>query len=372
MLDLSRLLPGPCATMILADLGARVDKLEDPQGGDYLRFMPPLAGSMNAAFRMLNRGKRSLVLDLKRPEGRDAFLRLLPRYDVLVESFRPGVMRKLGLDFDVLSAAHPGLVVCAITGYGQDGPLAHRAGHDIDYLARAGVLGLTGPDDGPPQIFGVQLADIAGAVFGVVGILGALFARARTGRGAFVDVSMTEAAMPFAAFGLMSAFAGEDVARGLSALAGGIAPFGTYATKDGRAMALGALEPKFWFAFAAAVGLEPDMTALAPGPHQREWKAKLRAIFAEKTFDEWCAIAAATDCCLEPVLHPSELLEDVHLQARGCLPRQDDLPFVRTPGVKEPVREPAPAQGEHSAQILAEVGLSEAEIAALRSLGVTR
>lgn len=372
VLDLSRLLPGPCATMVLADLGAQVDKVEDPQGGDYLRFMPPHHEGLNAPFRMLNRGKRSLVLDLKRPEGRDALLRLIGGYDVLVESFRPGVMKKLGLGWDVLSAANERLVYCAITGYGQDGPLAHRAGHDIDYLARAGVLGLTGPESGPPQIFGVQLADIAGALFGVNGILAALVGRGRTGKGRFVDVSMCEAAMPFATFGLMSAFAGEEVARGLSALAGAIAPFGTYATKDGRAMALGALEPKFWLAFCAAVGLEGDMSALAPGPHQVELKERVRALFASRTFAEWCAIASATDCCLEPVLLPAELLDDPQHVARGALPRDGSLPYVRTPGADAPASGPAPAQGEHSEAILREAGLGTEEIAALRASGVTR
>jgi crotonobetainyl-CoA:carnitine CoA-transferase CaiB-like acyl-CoA transferase len=372
VLDLSRLLPGPCATMVLADLGAQVDKVEDPQGGDYLRFMPPHHEGLNAPFRMLNRGKRSLVLDLKKPEGRDALLRLVARYDVLVESFRPGVMSKLGLGWDVLHETNERLVVCAITGYGQSGPLAHRAGHDINYLARAGVLGLTGPEDGPPQVFGVQLADIAGALFGVNGILAALVGRASTGKGRFVDVSMCEAAMPFAAFGLMSAFAGEDVARGLSALAGAIAPFGTYATKDGRAMALGALEPKFWLAFCAAAGLEGDMSALAPGPHQVELKARVRAIFASKTFAEWCAIASATDCCLEPVLWPDELASDPQHVSRGALPRLGTLPFVRTPGAETPCVGPAPAQGEHSDAILREAGFAGDEIAALRSAGVTR
>lgn len=366
VLDLSRLLPGPCATMVLADLGAQVDKVEDPHGGDYIRFMPPQHEGLNAPYRMLNRGKRSLVLDLKKPEARAAFLRLVPRYDVIVESFRPGVMTKLGLDYETLAAANPKIIVCAITGYGQDGPLAHRAGHDINYLARAGVLGLTGPEGGPPQIFGVQLADIAGAMAGVQGILAALVARASSGKGRFVDVSMCEAAMPFATFGLMSAFAGEQVAGGLSALAGAIAPFGTYTTKDGRAMALGALEPKFWLGFCAAVGIEGDMSAMAPGPHQPELKAKLRAIFADKTFAEWCAIASATDCCLEPVLLPEELVSDAQHVARGALPRDGTLPYVKTPGAKAWQTAPAPGHGEHSEAILREGGLSDAEIAALR------
>jgi crotonobetainyl-CoA:carnitine CoA-transferase CaiB-like acyl-CoA transferase len=372
VLDLSRLLPGPCATMVLADLGAQVDKVEDPQGGDYLRFMPPQHEGLNAPFRMLNRGKRSLVLDLKKPQARETFLRLVPRYDVIVESFRPGVMSKLGLGYDVLAAANPRIVVCAITGYGQNGPLAHRAGHDINYLARAGVLGLTGPEGGPPQIFGVQLADIAGALFGVQGILAALVARATTGKGRFVDVSMCEAAMPFATFGLMSAFAGDAVSGGLSALAGAIAPFGTYTTKDGRAMALGALEPKFWLAFCAAVGIEGDMIAMAPGPHQPELKAKLRAIFADKTFAEWCTIASTTDCCLEPVLLPEELLNDTQHEARGALPREGTLPYVKTPGAEAWATSAAPTQGQHSEEILSEGGLTRDEIAELRAAQATR
>ena len=372
VLDLSRLLPGPCATMVLADLGAQVDKVEDPQGGDYLRFMPPHHDGLNAPFRMLNRGKRSLVLDLKKPQGREAFLRLVARYDVLVESFRPGVMQKLGLGYAALAEANPRIIVCAITGYGQDGPLAHRAGHDINYLARAGVLGLTGPEGGPPQIFGVQLADIAGALFGVQGILAALVARATTGKGRFVDVSMCEAAMPFATFGLMSAFAGESVSSGLSALAGAIAPFGTYATKDGRAMALGALEPKFWLGFCAAVGIEGDMSAMVPGPHQPDLKAKLRAIFADKTFEEWCAVASATDCCLEPVLLPEEIVKDAQHEARNALPREGTLPYVKTPGAKAWATSAAPAQGQHSDEVLSEAGLTRDEIADLRAVQATR
>ena len=372
VLDLSRLLPGPCATMVLADLGAAVDKVEDPQGGDYLRFMPPHHEGLNAPFRALNRGKRSLVLDLKNAEARKALLALLPRYDVLVESFRPGVMQKLGLGFEVLHATNPRLVVCAITGYGQDGPLAHRAGHDINYLARAGVLGLTGPEGGPPQIFGVQLADIAGALFGVQGILAALVARGQSGRGTFVDVSMCEAAMPFAMFGLMSAFAGESVAGGLSALAGAIAPFGTYATSDGRAMALGALEPKFWLAFCAAVGLDGDMSAMMPGPHQVELKARLRAIFAGKTFAEWCGIASATDCCLEPVLLPDELPDDAQHRARSAIPREGALAYLKTPGARAWALGAPPQQGEHSEAILREGGLDDGAIAALRASGATR
>lgn len=280
VLDLSRLLPGPFLTMMLADMGADVVKIEDPRMGDYLRSMPPLVkGGMSGRFYAVNRGKRSVALDLKVAAARDAFLKMVEKADVVVETFRPGVMDRLGLGYARLAEENPALVYCAISGYGADGPAMHRAGHDINYLARAGVLGLTGPEDGPPQVVGVQMADMAGGgLFAVSGILAAIHARTTTGRGRFVDVSMCEGSLVLGAFGLMCAFAGDSHAKGTGPLNGGIAPFGTYATKDGRAMALGALEPKFWMTFCAGVGIECGMDALMPGPHQPAWKAKLAAV----------------------------------------------------------------------------------------------
>jgi len=375
VLDLSRLLPGPFATLVLADLGAQVDKIEDPAGGDYLRMMPPLDDGMCSVFRMLNRGKRSAILDLKKPAGRDAFLRLVPRYDVLVESFRPGVLQRLGLGYEVLAEANPGLVYCAISGYGQTGPLSGRAGHDLNYLARAGVLGLTGPEGNAPQVPGVQLADIGGGgLFALVGILSALEARHRTGRGRMVDVSMCEGALTFAAFGIGAWLGGQRDPRGGAVLMGGIAPYNTYATKDGRAVSLGALEPKFWFAFCQGVGLEPGMDALMPGPHQAEWKARVADKIAERTRDEWESFAAAHDCCLEPVLDPDEVVADpqhtfrkMFVGAAGAA-----APQIRTPLAPPARGARAPAQGEHTVAVLEEAGFRETEIAALRDAGATR
>lgn len=372
VLDLSRLLPGPFATMVLAQLGAQVDKIEDPSGGDYLRLMPPQVGGMNAVFHALNRGKRSVVLDLKRPEARAALLRLAVGYDVLVESFRPGVLDRLGLGYDQLREKNPRLVYCAITGYGQTGPLAQRAGHDLDYLARAGVLGLTGPEGGPPQVPGVQVADVGGgALFAVAGILAALTARAVSGEGRFVDVSMCEGALTFGLLGLMSRYGGMGKLAGADVLGGGIAAYNTYRTKDGKAVALAALEPKFWGAFCSGVGLPFDLQALAPGPHQPACKRKVAELIGARTRDEWASFAAGHDCCLEPVLEPDELPGDAQHAARkvfttATLADGATLPMARTP-LAAPMAnaQPAPRHGEHTREVLAEAGLSADELSAL-------
>jgi len=356
VLDLSRLLPGPFATMILADLGATVDKVEDPRGGDYLRFMPPQGeGGVNPVFSMLNRGKRSVVLDLKTEDGKEALKALVAQADVLVESFRPGVLTKLGLGYETLSVVNPKLIYCAISGYGQDGPLVDRAGHDLNYLARAGVMGFTGPADGAPQVPGVQIADIGGgALYAVIGILAALQERARTGRGKMVDISMCEGALSFAAFGIGLRAGGMEFPRGQDMLMGGIAPYGTYRTKDGKYVSLASLEAKFWNAFCQGVGIETNMNALMPGPHQKDMKAELAAIFVERTRDEWAAFAEEHDCCLEPILEPGELESDPQHVARGVFAA--GLANPRTP-VAPAVSGPAPKQGEHTDAILTEAGV---------------
>jgi crotonobetainyl-CoA:carnitine CoA-transferase CaiB-like acyl-CoA transferase len=377
VLDLSRLLPGPLASLVLADLGATVDKVEDAQGGDYLRVMPPHVGDTSSVFLALNRNKRSIVLDLKKPAGREALMRLVRSYDVLLEQFRPGVLDRLGLSHAALLEANPRLVVCALTGYGQDGPLAQRAGHDLNYLARAGVIGMQGPEGGPPTVPGFQLADVSGGLYSVVGIMGALMERSRTGKGQIVDVAMVETAMPFAISGFGLAFGGQCPRGGAEALSGGIAPYQTYATKDGRAMTLASLEPKFWMAFCAGIGREVDMSDLVPGPHQEKLKAELRGVFASKTRDEWVQFASERDCCLEPVLTADEAREDPHLKARGMFfeiaSRWGTIPQLRTPlAPRDKVHAPPPAQGEHTDEILREAGYDDAAIAALRKDGVAR
>lgn len=377
VLDLTRLLPGPFATLVLSDLGASVDKIEDASGGDYLRHMSPAIAGESAAFQILNRGKRSAVLDLKKPDAKAAFLRLVRGYDVLFEQFRPGVLDRLGLGHEVLRRESPRLVVCALTGYGQTGVLAQRAGHDLNYLARSGVLGAQGPVSAPPQVPATQLADISGGMWSVIAILAALRERDRTGQGAVLDVAMTDGILPFASMAIASALAGEPVRRGDEHLSGGIAAYQTYLSGDGHPMTLAALEPKFWMSFCAGVGMEPSMEALMPGPHQAEIKARLTAVFASKTRAAWEAFAAERDCCLEPVLDPSEIAADPHLASRGLFFTLDTprgpVPQVRLPITPRDLTPlPPPKKGEHTRAVLRDAGFSDEEIAALLRTGAAR
>jgi alpha-methylacyl-CoA racemase len=377
VLDLTRLLPGPYASLVLADLGAQVDKIEDTGPGDYLRLTPPLVGDTSGLFLALNRGKRSCCLDLKKPSARDALLRMVAGYDVLFEQFRPGVLDRLGLGHAVLRARNPKLVVCALTGYGQDGPLAQRAGHDLNYLARAGVLGMQGPPGAPPQPPGFQLADISGGLWSVIGILAALQERAATGQGRIVDVAMVEASMGFAAVSFAQLASGHVPLRGQEPLTGGLAIYGTYATKDGKHVALGALEPKFWMAFCAGAGLQADMTSLFPGPHQATLRETLRTLFASRTRAEWEAFSKQHDCCLEPVLEPDEIRGDEQLKARGMFFEMDSpwgrLQQLRTPLADRDVAPAPPARlGEHTDVILREAGLDDAAIAAMKAEGAAK
>jgi crotonobetainyl-CoA:carnitine CoA-transferase CaiB-like acyl-CoA transferase len=375
VLDLSRLIPGPFCTLILSDLGASVDKLEDPHVGDYLRIFPPQKNGLSGRFNALNRDKRSLCLDLKKPEGRDTLLRLAERYDVVVESFRPGVMDRLGVGWAALAARNPRLVVCSISGYGQTGPLREKAGHDLNYVGLGGVLGLAGPVDAPPPVPPIQLADKAGGgLWGAVGILSALYAVAKSGRGRHLDVSMCEGALSFVLADLGNYDAdGVPPRRGGELLNGAAACYGVYRTKDGRFLTVGALEPKFWLAFNAAIGRKTDPSELlAPPAEQERIRGEIAALLAARTRDEWEAVFAETDACVEPLLAPEELARHPQHVARGMFFPLGNLTQLRTPlGRAEGHRLP-PGLGEHSAEILGEAGLSTAEIAALKAAGVTR
>ncbi len=373
VLDLSRLLPGPFLTMVLADMGADVVKVEDPRVGDYLRALPPAKGGIAGRFLAVNRGKRSLTLDLKNPVARDAFLEMVTKADVVVESFRPGVMAKLGLSYETLAAKNPKIILCSISGFGQTGPYAERAGHDLNYIALAGVLAMGGDADGFPGMPGAQIADLAGgALWGATAILGALVGRARTNKGAHLDISMTEGALALLAAEVGNMDCGARPTRGKETLNGGLASYSVYKTKDNRYLAVGALEPKFWIALNTAIGRPPNVAEVIGKPaEQAKTRGELAAIFATRTAAEWDEILAKHDCCVEVILEMTELADHPLHRAREVFFSIDGGEAVgpslqvRTPLGTPTNAGPPPRLGQHSKAVLAEYGFSADQIAAL-------
>jgi alpha-methylacyl-CoA racemase len=383
VLDLSRLLPGGFCSLLLADFGADVLKVEDTGMGDYVRWSPPGYegaddSAKSALFLALNRGKRSVRLNLKEEAGREVLLKLVREHDVLLESFRPGVMDRLGVGYDRLREENPGLVYCAITGYGQDGPYTARSGHDMNYLGLNGLLGLTGDAGGPPVQPAGQIADIGGgSLMAAFGILAALRERERSGEGQLVDVSMFDGSLSWLAMVAARYLCdGEVPRRGGLELAGRLICYRPYACQDGW-VTLGALEPKFWQAWCRGVGREDliEKQFEAPGS---EAHAHVEQIFMERSRDEWRRFASEHDCCLEPVLDLDEALDSELVRARGMVvdldqPGADGVKLLgvpvklsRTPGGPAG---PGPALGEHTEEVLASLGYSEVEIAALKESG---
>ena len=373
VLDLSRLLPGPYLTMILADMGADVVKVEDPRVGDYLRALPPAKAGMGGRFLAINRGKRSIAMDLKDVASRDAFMKMVAKADVIVESFRPGVMEKLGVGYAALAAKNPKIILCSISGYGQTGPYVHRAGHDLDYIGLAGVLAMGGPRNGAPVMPGVQVADLAGgALWGATAILGALVGRDRTGRGAHLDISMTEGALALLAAELGNMDCGARPSRSTEGLNGALACYGVYKTKDERYLAVGALEPKFWISLNQAIGRPPNIAELVGKPSdQDKTRTEVAAIFATRTAAEWAEHLAQHDCCVELVLEPNELADHPLHRAREVFFQIDggdgvgSVMQVRTPVGKPANPLPPPRLGQHTRDVLHEYGFAAAEIDAL-------
>lgn len=388
VLDLTRLLPGPYATYILAGYGADVVKVEDTGAGDYARHSPPLECSgVGAAFTASNAGKRSIAIDLKTQRGRDVLLRLVKDADVLVESFRPGVMQRLGLDYAQLSAVNPALVYCAISGYGQSTQRAALAGHDLNYQGVAGLLSQR-PQGGPEALPPALLGDLVGGSYSaVIATMAALLERANTGHGRFIDISITHGAM--ALMPLVTVAAANDEAVqpfGLTALSGGNPAYGIYVAGDGKRVALGALEHKFWHTFCRRTGLN-DLADWRPGSTEADIAAvrqRLEQLFRSRPAREWEALGQVWDVCLTAVVTVPEALADA--QAQG-LPLFDRYPagtagnggWVKVlRGMCADLGEapkdlaPPPRQGEHTRDVMAEAGFSQDEIAACLADGAVR
>jgi alpha-methylacyl-CoA racemase len=386
VLDLTRLLPGGFCSLLLADLGAEVLKVEDTGMGDYIRWAPPYygteaeqaLGTRSALYLSLNRGKRSIRIDLKSEAGREVLLRLVESHDVVLDGFRPGVLDRLGVGYERMREANPRIVFCAITGYGQDGPYAQRAGHDMNYLGLVGLLGMTGSLDGPPVQSAGQIADIGGgAQMAAFGVMAALHERQRSGVGQMVDVSMADGALSWIGMVAARYFCdGEVPRRGRQQLAGGLICYLPYEVVDGW-VSCGALEPKFWAALCEGAG-RPDLVEKQfEAPGSDAWQ-EVAGIFRSRTRAEWQAFNDEHDCCIEPVLDLDEALDSELVAARGMVVEMEQprlgpvrqigapVKLSRTPA--DPTR-PAPAFGEHTDEVLRESGYSAEQIAAMREAG---
>jgi len=376
ILDLTRLLPGPFCSMLLADMGADVVKVEEPGRGDYMRWYPPLRDGQSIAFNAINRNKRSITLNLKSDAGRELFLKLAARADAVLEGNRPGVMDRLGAGWSQLHAVNPKLVLCSITGFGQTGPWAQRAGHDLNYMAIAGALGLNAAAGGDPHPLGVQVADIgAGAMLSALGVVAAIVRARASGAGDHVDVSMTDGAFAILSVHLGAYFAtGEPPERGRMPLSGRDPCYNVYRCADGRYVTVGALEPKFWEALCTAV----ERPELVPTQFEPEALATWRELFATRPRDEWLRVLEPFDACVGPVNDLAEACADPQLRHRGMVVELEHPVLGPTPQVGTPiklrnapagVRTPAPRLGEHTRSELAAAGLSAAEIDALVASG---
>jgi len=381
VLDLSRMLPGPYCSMMLGDLGAEVIKIEEPKIGDPTRHTRPLVDGKSAAFAQVNRNKKSIAIDLKKPEGRNLFLKLASTADCILEQFRPGVVDRLGVGYKTVSEINPRAVYCSLTGFGQDGPHRDRSGHDLNYLALSGVLGLTTDQRGKPVIPGVQLADLAGGMIAGFAILAALLARERTGRGQYVDVSMFDVMVSMLPVPAAHHFAGKTIPVGGKYVLSGAYPFyNVYETSDGKYMTLGALEPKFWANFCLKVGRE-DLIArqFDESEHRDDLFQQVRTIFESRSQSEWIELMREADCCCEPVLSMTEAFSHAQTRARELIRETgrdtssvtDQLGFSYKLS-DTPPREtrPAPALGENTDELLAAIGISNDELIRLKEAGV--
>lgn len=365
VLDMSRLLPGPYCTMLLADFGAEVIKIEEPGKGDYSRSFPPFLKDFGYWHLQLNRNKQSVVLDLKSEEGKNIFLELVKTADVVVESYRPGVLKKLGVDYEAAAKVNPKIIYCSLSGYGSKGPLAHKADHDLGYLSLAGVTAMSGEADGAPAIPGVLMADMNAALSAGMSIMIALRHAALTGQGQKIDISLFNVAMNLMP-GAASLFFGSGFVaeRGNNWLTGAYANYNIYATADGRYVSVGCLEKKFWRNLCMGLGKEEIIDMIDDESNHPYLKEQLAAAFKQKTMREWEEFFADKDACVTPVLNFKEAVESEQVQANEMvLNVQDDelgeyqqlgfaMKLSKTPAQ---LNKRAPRLGEDTEKILAQL-----------------
>ena len=369
-MDLTRLLPGPFGSALLARLGAEVIRVEPPEE-DLTRFLP-------AFFQSINLNKKSLSLDLKHPQGKKVFFRLLKTSHILLEQFRPGVMERLGLGYEECIKHNPKLIYASLNGYGSSGPYAQRAGHDLNYISLAGIISITGTEQGEPVIPGVQIADLVGGLYLVIGVLSALEFVRQNQKGLKLEVSMFEGALSLVAPHLAEYFrTGIEPGAGQMDLNGALPNYNLYRTRDGRWISLGCLEVKFWEEFCQAIGKEEWKGRLPKEEERRKLKEELARVFASRTLEEWMEFAQAhPNLCLEPVRKFSEIASDPQVQARNLIRTIKDQQGnqyqmvatpVRFPSLQETDSKPAPGKGQDTIPILKELGYSEREIEGLKA-----
>lgn len=380
IIDFSTLLPGPYATQLLADMGADVLRIETSGRTDILKVMPPMVGKVSAAHATINRNKKSLAMDLKHPGAKQIICALLNEYDIVIEQFRPGVMKRLGLDYEALSQVQDALIYCSITGYGQSGPLTDRAGHDINYLALSGLASYSGRKDTGPVLCATQVADIAGGSHhAVMAILAAHIHRLGTGRGQYLDISMSDAALALnTLFSAGSLAADEDPQLGAELLNGGLF-YDYYETADGKYLSVGSLEPHFAAAMLTALGLGNQLSQIS------DWRprvqAELKALIASRlkahSQAHWIEVFAGLDACVEPVLSVTEALKHPHFVARCMVETACDSTGQSIPQLASPLpfrtkhgahRAGVPA-GAHTREILGALDFSDQQIADWQSSG---
>ena len=377
VLDFTRLLPGPFCTQLLCNLGAEVIKIEDPKLGDYMRSVPPIVHDVSYPFLMVNRGKRSLSVDLKTPEGQEIVHKLARGSDVVVEQFRPGVMARLRVAYDDLAMMNPRLVYCSFSGYGQTGPYKDLPGHDINFQALAGILGVTtGREDKAPAIPGVPMADLASGFNAALAILAALRVRDRTGRGEFIDVSIYDTAVTLMVLGLARFLAtGEEPVAGETLLTGSFPFYSLYETKDGRWLSVATVEPKFWSRMCELIGaLDLAEKQFKDGAERFAVAQTLAERFRGRTLAEWEALLANENLPIAGVKRVSEVVRDPQVEARGLLPVVDVSGLWKLQVIAHPAKHATletrnltrvPAKGQDTEEILRSLGYTARQIQTL-------